>query len=268
MNLTINDLITHRFRGFASQENTLEGLKAALEHGVRLLEFDIRVARCGTPMIYHDAEAKDGRDTKRFLCDHMACEFKALGGVFDYIPSAEALLEIASQHADDQTILMIDIKDAGFEDEILALVHLFKLQDQVIYVSWVPEVLYALHARNPDARLCLSHWCQAPPASERLGHDVFEAVGNNIPFSGRTHIHGESSGWFTRGPLRGPMREMVSFVCVPQEMISPGLVADYHQDDIQVCTYSYLDWDHIKTHKSKMNIDLYFIDNKAVFDAL
>ena len=57
--LTIDALISHRFRGFAKRENTLEGLKAALDFGVVNLEFDVRVAACGTPMIYHDEYALD-----------------------------------------------------------------------------------------------------------------------------------------------------------------------------------------------------------------
>jgi len=266
--LTINDLVTHRFRGFAPNENTVEGFIAALDSGVRHLEFDIRVARCGTPMIYHDAQAKDSTGQDRYLCNYKASEFARLGGTFSYIPTAEDLLDVAGRYAAPETRLLIDIKDAGFEDEIIALVNLNRLQDRTVYVSWVPEVLYAVYARDPKAQLCLSHWCQTPPKSEHVGHDVFEAKNNEIPDTGRRYIHGGSSGWFTQGPLRGTLRDIVSFVCVPQDMVTPDLVAGYQKDNIKVSTYSYLDWDHIKAHKSDMNVDLFFIDNKDVFDAL
>ena len=46
--------ISHRFRGFSDVENTIDGLNAALDFGVQQVEFDIRVSKCGTPMIYHD----------------------------------------------------------------------------------------------------------------------------------------------------------------------------------------------------------------------
>jgi len=52
-------LISHRFRGFAGEENTVAGLTAAMSRGVELLEFDIRVTLCGTPLIYHDEYALD-----------------------------------------------------------------------------------------------------------------------------------------------------------------------------------------------------------------
>ena len=68
------------------------------------------------------------------------------------------------------------------------------------------------------------------------------------------------------GPLRGDLRDIVSSVCVPQAMVSQTLVDDYHKDDIEVSTFSYVDWDHINRHKERFNIDTYFIDNKRVFD--
>lgn len=266
--LPIDRLITHRFRGFAPQENTLAGLQAALDFGTQYLEFDIRVAKCGTPMIYHDAYAGDAKGRVHFLCDVMADDFAALGGTFSHMPSAEALFEMAGRHDNKTAKLLVDIKDAGFETEIVSLVHLHDLQDRVVYVSWVPEALYAIHEMSPEAELCLSHWCQKPNNMIRAKHKVFEAKSGHIPKSGRGYIHGETSGWFVDGPLKGRMREIVSSVCVPQDMATAGLVADYHASGIQVSTFSYIVWDHIMDHDDSMKIDLYFIDDKRVFDRL
>ena len=52
---TLTQLVSHRFRGFSPHENTIQGLNAALDFGVAQVEFDIRVTKCGTPLIYHDA---------------------------------------------------------------------------------------------------------------------------------------------------------------------------------------------------------------------
>jgi hypothetical protein len=51
-------------------------------------------------------------------------------------------------------------------------------------------------------------------------------------------------------------------------MVSRALVDDYHKDGIKVSTFSYVDWDHIKRHEERFNIDTYFIDNKRVFDEM
>ncbi len=264
----LKNLISHRFRGFAPYENTVDGLIAALDFGVLNLEFDIRVARCGTPMIYHDASAPDGMGRPRPLCENMAADYPDLGGLFAHMPTAEALFMAAGQHANKEARFLIDIKDAGFETEIHALVQMSGLAGRVVYVSWLPEALYAMHDIDPKAEFCLSHVCQKPGANMRSGHRVFKAKMGHIKRPKRKMVHGETSGWFVDGPLRGDLRDIVTSVCVPESMVSRALVDDYHKDGIEVSTFSYIDWEHIKRHKERFNIDLYFIDNKQVFDEL
>ena len=264
----ISHLISHRFRGFSKHENTIAGLTAALDFGVRHLEFDIRVARCGTPMIYHDEFTLDAKGKSRNLCDTKASDFKALGGVFGHIPTAYDLFAAIAAHRNTQARFLIDIKDAGFEREIQAIVRMNGLAGRVTYVSWVPESLYAMHALEPEADYCLSYWCKKPTAKIRSNHKVFSAVKGHVKRPARSYVHGERSGWFVDGALQGELRDIVTSICVPQDMVSRALVDDYHKDGISVSTFSYIDWKHIKDHKERFNIDLYFIDNKKVFDEI
>jgi hypothetical protein len=266
--VSLQNLISHRFRGFAPHENTMEGLRAALDFGVLNLEFDIRVAKCGTPMIYHDEHAPDKDGRSHHLCDVMASEFSSLGDVFSRISPAEELFEIAGKHPNKEAKLLIDIKDAGFETEIHALVMLNRLEDRSVYVSWLPETLFAMHDIAPDAEYCLSHWCQSPDAKTRKVHKVFNAKMGHIDRPSRRLVHGERSGWFLDGPLRGKLRDIVSSICVPQAMVTQELFEDYHKDGIEVSTFSYVDWEHINRHKEQFDIDTYFIDNKKVFDEM
>lgn len=266
--VALSNLISHRFRGFAPHENTIKGLNAALDFGVLNLEFDIRVAKCGTPMIYHDESALDKEGKLHHLCEAIASDFAELGGVFAHMPTAEDLFAAIGKHPNKEAKLLIDIKDAGFEAEIHALVMLNRLASRVIYVSWVPESLYAMHDIAPDADYCLSHWCQSPDTKTRKVHNVFKAKMGHIRRPRRKHVHGERSGWFVDGPLRGELRDIVTSVCVPQTMVSQALVEDYHKDGIEVSTFSYIDWEHINRHKERFNIDTYFIDNKGIFDKI
>jgi len=272
MTLTIDDFISHRFRGFDARENTIAGMRAALDFGVKHLEFDIRVAKCGTPMIWHDEHAKDGRGKSRKLCDIIASDYAATGGDFARFATFDALLAAAAAHPVKDAKLLIDIKDAGFEVEITSLVRLHRLQDRVVYVSWIPEALYACHALEPDAPLCLSHWCQKPGPLVRKVHKVYTAKNGAVPNSGRKYIHGERSGWFVDGQITGTLRDMLiktgGSVCVPVGMVTKDLVAGYHADGIEVSVFSYVDLKKAQAHKDAMNIDLYFVDKKRVFDAL
>ena len=88
--VALKHLISHRFRGFSPYENTISGLNAALDFGVLNLEFDIRVAKCGTPMIYHDEFALDKNGTAHRLSDVMASDYAELGGIFAQLGAISA----------------------------------------------------------------------------------------------------------------------------------------------------------------------------------
>lgn len=49
-----SEIIGHRGYAARAPENTLVSLEAALRAGARAVEFDIRVACCGTPVLIHD----------------------------------------------------------------------------------------------------------------------------------------------------------------------------------------------------------------------
>ncbi|RKQ71345.1 glycerophosphoryl diester phosphodiesterase family protein [Litorimonas taeanensis] len=261
-------LISHRFRGFTDKENTIDGLNAALEFGVKQVEFDIRVTRCGTPLIYHDEHAKDAQGKTHHICDLMADGINALGGDFSQMPTAEALFKAIADHANKNCTLLIDIKDAGFEEAIYALVMAYKLENRVVWVSWLPEVLYALNDIKPDQQLCLSHWCRRPGRNTRAIHHVFFAQKGHIPRPDRKVVVGERSGWFVDGPLRGDLRRILTHVCVPAGQVWPELVRQYQRDNIKVSAFSYTDANILESESKKLKLNDYFSDNKDLFDYL
>ncbi len=270
--LPIERLISHRFRGFAREENTVDGLVAAMSAGVQNLEFDIRVAKCGTPMIYHDEFALDGAGNIRYICEVMARDFGSVGGRFATMPSAEALFHAAGGHSNKTARLLIDIKDVGFEVQIHALVVLAGLEGRVTYVSWLAQALYQIHDIAPDAPLCLSHWCKPPHRLIRESHTVFEVLDGAIAKTAPGYFHGKRGGHYVKGGLRGELRALLiktsGSVCVPRDMVSAELAGAYQADGIAVSVFSYTDWPSIMAVDAKMRINHYFIDNKTVFDAL
>lgn len=264
--VTRAQLVSHRFRGFSPHENTIAGLNAALDFGVDQVEFDIRVTKCGTPLIYHDEAAKVKSGTLRKICDVMARDRQALGGAFSHMPTAEELFEAAAKHH-NKAKLLIDMKDAGFEDMLVALAKANGLMDRIVWVSWLPETLYAVRDILPYAELTLSHWCQNPNADVRKLHDVFEAKNGYIPRPARRQVIGERSGWFVNGPLQGEMRDLVQNVCLPVSMVSRDLVANYQADGIKVSVFSYVTRDALDSAEAELGLDDYFIDAKVVFDS-
>lgn len=270
--IEIGAFISHRFRGFAPHENTLKGLRAALDFGVQNLEFDVRMAKCGTPMVYHDEFALDGGGNKQYLCDYKASEYAQLGGAFAHMPSLDALFSTVKVHKNQTAKLLIDIKDLGFEEEIHALVMYYRLQNRSIYVSWVPEVLYRLHDLAPDIPLCLSHWCGDVSEDVARSHDIHISKDGNIPRLTDQYMTGVRYGWLAKKALSGDMLRILKRsgggICVPEMMLTRALSNFYHNQGLFVSTFSYTDWSAINAHRAKLNIDMYFIDNKQVFDEL
>lgn len=265
--VTRSQLVSHRFRGFSPYENTIAGLTAALDFSVKQVEFDIRVSKCGTPLIYHDEAAETGRGKLRPICDVMAQDRQMLGGAFAHMPTAEALFEAAALHP-NKAKLLIDMKDAGFEDMLVALAKANGLTDRIVWVSWLPETLYAVRDLLPDAELTLSHWCKAPNAGVRSLHHVFEAQDGQITRPTRRQIIGERSGWFVDGPLRGKIRDLIQSVCVPASMVTRELVENYQADGIKVSAFSYVTRDSLDAAEAELGLDDYFIDAKVVFDSI
>jgi hypothetical protein len=202
----------------------------------------------------------------------MARDLMDIGGRFAIMPTAEALFKAAGRHPNKAPKLLVDIKDAGFEAQIHALVMMAGLGERVTYVSWVPEALYQIHDIAPHIPLCLSHWCMDPDKKTRDVHTVYEAQNGHIPRSSRALIHGERSGWFINGRLDGELLKIIKAtkgsVCVPQNMVSAKLVDAYHAQGVEVSTFSYVNWSSIVKANKSMNIDYYFIDDKNVFDEM
>lgn len=264
--MDFSKLISHRFRGFSEFENSLEGLNSALSFGVRQIEFDIRLARCGTPMIYHDESARDGSGKSRYLCEIMARDFADIGGDFCHIPTAEQLFSDIARHSNKNCILLVDIKDAGVETALYALAKSFGLIERIIWVSWLPEVLYAMYDIEAAQSFCFSHWCRRPGRWTRAIHHVFSADKGHIQRPSRKMVVGERSGWFVDGAVRGDLRRILTHVCVPANQVWPDLVTQYQTDGIQVSAFSYTRKKAIESESKRLKLDAYFIDNKILFE--
>ena len=219
-------------------------------------------------MIYHDESARGVDKRKRHLCEVMSSDFEAIGGDFAHIPTADALFSEIAAHPNKECQLLIDIKDAGFEEAIYALVQAHGLITRVIWVSWLPEVLYAMNDIEAGQKLCLSHWCRRPGRNTRAIHHVFSAAKGHIKRPKRKLVIGERSGWFVDGPVRGDLRKIITDVCVPAGQVWPDLVKQYQDSGISVSAFSYTDMKVLENESKRLKLNSYFIDNKVPFDAL
>lgn len=70
-------IIGHRGARGLAPENTVEGLKKALEHHVDAVEVDVRITADGVAVLLHDAEASDPAGDKLLVRGHTLKELQA-----------------------------------------------------------------------------------------------------------------------------------------------------------------------------------------------
>lgn len=72
------EIIGHRGAAAHFPENTLPSLAGALAAGARGLEWDVRVAACGTPVLFHDAELSRTTNGEGEVADTPLPQLRAL----------------------------------------------------------------------------------------------------------------------------------------------------------------------------------------------
>jgi glycerophosphoryl diester phosphodiesterase len=94
------EIIAHRGFSAVAPENTLSAMERALEAGADAVEFDLHVARCGTPVLFHDDTLDRTTRGTGLLQEHTFDELRQMdaGGWFapafsgEPVPSLEQAL--------------------------------------------------------------------------------------------------------------------------------------------------------------------------------
>ncbi len=117
-------------------ENTLAAFDAALAAGCDGFEFDVRLSSDGVPVIIHDPQ-RMGKEVARSPATSLN------------LPSLEDVLARYSGAA----LLNIELKVPGIEPATARLVARYCKSTMVVISSFLPEVLFALQAANPELPL-------------------------------------------------------------------------------------------------------------------
>ena len=132
-------------RGHAP-ENTLAGVRAALALGADAIEIDVRCTRDGTPVLLHDStvdRTTDGEGEIAALSLRQARRLDA--GEGERIPTLrEVLREVAGR-----ALLVLEVKPAGIEEEVLAVVRRARALDWCAVHSFLPRVVERVRRQEP-----------------------------------------------------------------------------------------------------------------------
>jgi glycerophosphoryl diester phosphodiesterase len=116
----------------SARENTPASFDIALEHGCDGFEFDVRLTGCGRSVVCHDPKV-------------------------DGVPVAEAtasqlldlpLLEDVLQRYSQRAFLDIELKVPGLESKVLNSLREYRLEEDYVVSSFLPEVVTELKTRS------------------------------------------------------------------------------------------------------------------------
>jgi glycerophosphoryl diester phosphodiesterase len=113
-------------------ENTLASFDLALEHGCDGFEFDVRLTGCGRSVICHDPKV-NGISVCRATSDQLL-----------HLPLFEDVLQRYCQRA----FLDIELKVPGLESKVLNLLREYRMEEDYVVSSFLPEVMMELRTRS------------------------------------------------------------------------------------------------------------------------
>jgi glycerophosphoryl diester phosphodiesterase len=142
--------IGHRGARALSDENTLEGLKLAVELEVDMIEFDIQRTGDGVFVLMHDETVNRTTDGKGRVDEMTLLEFKQLKTERGYTPPTleEVLNWLKSEEVD--FILDFKISDPDKAGKLVDQVESHGLLDRAIFESPIPKVAGMVEALRPE----------------------------------------------------------------------------------------------------------------------
>lgn len=150
-------VIAHRGDHTHAPENTLAAFTAAIEVGADQIELDVRRSQDGIPLIFHDADL-DGQP----LAALTWAEIQAREPI---IPTLEETL----LHVKGKISLDIELKEAGYEEQVLDLIRdIFSPDycDHCVITSFLPQVVQWVKTRDPQLQVGLLVDRKAPESQD------------------------------------------------------------------------------------------------------
>lgn len=133
-------LLSHRTRGFAEKENSIEGLEAALKYQeLAFIETDMRLSKDGVVHIHHDPYFK-ANGQKLYLKNILSKDLVDNYGIV----TLETYIKTIVDSGNTEIGFVIDIKDFGVEKAIFDLVQKYKVANELYFITWIPETIYKL----------------------------------------------------------------------------------------------------------------------------
>lgn len=276
INTLTNKMVSHRLKGFSQYEHSLSALKNACESGFHYLEVDTRVSKDGVIYVHHGSSTSTDYTKKINFAQSLSSEINNIRFKnTENILTLEECLNVFKDRKNRTQKLCLDIKDYGFEERHLDLVKSFDLEDNVVFVSWIPQTLIRLKEIGSTSPLILSHWNLISYKS--LGKFAVDIFSNKIVSFGGYVLLGNNKfnsplGRFSKGFQYAILMQKIpedllnilelsgGGICVHKKMLSKYLVQYCQQNNIKLWIFSVSDKGELYKYANEYSVDAVFCD--------
>ncbi len=129
--------VGHRGAKAYAPENTLASFSKAIEIGVDAVELDVRKTRDGELVVMHDADIKRTTNGKGLVSELTLAQIKAFSSGGETVPTLGEALDFLG----GKVKVVIELKEQGCEEQVLAEVRKRDIQKDVVITSFLEEAL-------------------------------------------------------------------------------------------------------------------------------
>ena len=157
--------IGHRGARAYAPENTLTSFKKAIEIGVDAVELDVRKTKDNQLVVIHDADIKRTTNGEGLVSELTLAQikgFSAEGG--EKIPTLQEALDFL----DKKVKVLVELKEAGIEEQVLSIVQTKGLEKNVVIISFLEEALRKVRELNKSIETGLIYAKHSNPVKSAL----------------------------------------------------------------------------------------------------
>jgi glycerophosphoryl diester phosphodiesterase len=130
--------VGHRGARAYAPENTLASFKKALEIGVDAIELDVRKTKDNQLVVIHDADVKRTTNGEGLVSELTLVQIKGFSADgTEKIPTLQEALDFL----DTKVKVLVELKEAGIEEQVLSIVHTRGIEKNVVIISFLEEAL-------------------------------------------------------------------------------------------------------------------------------
>ncbi len=139
-------IISHAACGGHAPENTLAGIRKAIELGAEGIEIDVQASADGVPVLMHDLTVDRTTNGSGKVAALSLAELRTLDAGGGPVPTLAEVLDITKANV----LLIMEIKQSGIEEHIARVVHQKQALDDVMAWSFYPAALKGMRAAEPQ----------------------------------------------------------------------------------------------------------------------